>query len=64
MPQKRKPFKRIRISVNGKPTKFKIGDYIKFNEKDVNRCITQISIDSDGCINYLVSYLDDKNMTS
>jgi len=61
---KKKQYDKIRVSVNGKPTKFKIGDYIKFNENDISRIITQISVDSDGCIQYLVSFLDGKAMTS
>lgn len=61
---KKKIYDKIRVSVNGKQTKFKIGDHIKFNENDVERIITQILVDSDGRIQYLVSFLDGKSMSS
>ena len=57
-------FDKISVSVNGKKTKFKIGDHIKFNESDVLRCITAISVDSDGCVTYQLSFLNDKVLTS
>lgn len=61
---KKKIYDQIRVSVNGKRTKFKIGDHIKFNENDSERIITQISVDSDGRIQYLVAFLDGKSMSS
>ena len=55
---------KIAVTVDGKRTLFKIGDHLKFSEKDVMRVVTKISIDSDGCIAYLLTYLHDDVLTS
>ena len=59
-----KKFDKIRVSVNGKPTKFRIGDHIRLNKHDMVRCVTQISVDSDGCVQYLLSFLNDGVVSS
>lgn len=61
---RKKTFDKIAVSVNGKRTKFKVGDFVKFNENDVMRCITKISIDSDGCVSYLMMFLHNNEMMS
>lgn len=61
---RKKTFDRISVSVDGKRTMFKVGDFIKFNENDIMRCITKISIDSDGCVSYLMTFLHDNEMIS
>lgn len=53
----KKKFEPIRCSVNGKRTKFKIGDVVQFCEDDTRRVITKIMVDSDCCVQYCVSYL-------
>jgi len=58
-------FEKIKISVDGNETKFSIGDHIRLNEDDVKRCVTKISVDSDGCVSYLLTYISpDKEITS
>lgn len=55
---------RITVSVNGRKVLLKIGDHIKFNDGDVRRCVTQITVDSDGCVSYLLTFLNDNVLTS
>jgi len=58
-------FKKIRISVDGNDTKFQIGDHIRLHDDDVKRCVTKVSVDSDGCVSYLLTFINtDKEITS
>lgn len=61
---KKAKFDKITVSVNGKRTIFKIGDYVKFYEGDTLRCITRISVDSDGCVSYLMTFVHDGSLIS
>jgi hypothetical protein len=61
---KKKKFDKIAVSVNGKRTAFKIGDYVKFFEGDTLRCITRITIDSDGCVSYMMTFVNDGSLVS
>ena len=54
----------ICVSVNGRPTRFKIGDHIKFFERDKLRCITRISIDSSGSATYMLTYMGEDGLES
>ena len=62
--KKKGSFDKIAVSVNGKRTIFKIGDYVKFFEGDTLRCITRISVDSDGCISYLMTFVHEGSLVS
>ena len=49
----------MEVSVDGKSTKFKIGDSIQLGDKDPPKVVTAIKVDSDGCIAYLLTYVKD-----
>lgn len=64
MKKKRTEYDKIAVSVNGKRTLFQIGDHLKFHDGDTRRCVTKISVDSDGCVSYLLTFLDDNVLAS
>lgn len=65
MTKKDSEFKKISISVNGRRTKYRIGDHLRFAEDDDNvKCVTKISVDSDGCVSYLLTFFKGDSFTS
>ena len=61
---KKTKFRKIGIQVDGKPTKFRIGDSIQFGDGDSPKVITAIKVDSDGCVVYLLTHVKDGSLVT